>query len=317
VCCKTVAIGVYNMESNKTTERTEHGRERTEGLDPIPVHSVGETGHEKGSGEEAKNPVQLFTLVARAGDGTVGSGEVITMDRGFLKLHRKILDWEWYTDTNVKSLFIHLLINANYTDKKHKGIEVKKGQFLTSRDKLALGTGLSVQSVRTALKKLEKSGEIRQKVTKQYTIITVCNYCRYNEQQAREQPTTNQQLTNNQPTANQQLTTTKKDKKGKKEKKNTPLPPKGFEAFWSAYPKKVGKKAALKSWEKATDKPPVDVIITAIALQMTSEQWTKDGGQYIPNPATWLNQGRWMDAVQQPASTRPQQMYEYVSGKPH
>lgn len=79
-----------------------------------------------------------------------------------------------------------------------------------------------------------------------------------------------------------------------KNKKNIPPnPPKGFERFWSAYPLKVGKQAALRSFKRV--KVPVDVLIEAVEAQQKSEQWTRDNGRFIPHPATWLNQGRWED----------------------
>lgn len=67
-----------------------------------------------------------------------------------------------------------------------------------------------------------------------------------------------------------------------------------FEAFWGEYPKKVGKEAAKKAFAKI---PPsaFPLLVPAIERQMQSAQWRKDDGQYIPNPATWLNQGRWED----------------------
>ena len=68
-----------------------------------------------------------------------------------------------------------------------------------------------------------------------------------------------------------------------------------FDAFWQAYPKKVGKDAARRAFAKV--KAPLDDLIAAVEQQKTSKQWTKDGGQYIPNPATWLNQGRWDDEL--------------------
>jgi hypothetical protein len=71
----------------------------------------------------------------------------------------------------------------------------------------------------------------------------------------------------------------------------------GFESFWSAFPRKVGKKEAARAWGRAKDRPPLADILTAIELQKESEQWKKDGGQFIPHPATWLNQGRWADVV--------------------
>ena len=84
----------------------------------------------------------------------------------------------------------------------------------------------------------------------------------------------------------------------REEKKNTPHTPHGgFAEFWAAFPKKVGKDAALKAFEKR--KPDAELLnrmLAAIAAQAASEQWRKDGGQFIPNPATWLNQARWEDA---------------------
>ena len=70
----------------------------------------------------------------------------------------------------------------------------------------------------------------------------------------------------------------------------------GFVRFWGAYPRKVGKIAALKAWKRL--KTPATIlpkILEAIERQRASPQWTKDGGQFIPHPATWLNQGRWED----------------------
>ena len=69
----------------------------------------------------------------------------------------------------------------------------------------------------------------------------------------------------------------------------------GFSKFWEAYPRKVGKLDAQRAWKKKGT-PRVEYILEAISRQRTSPQWTRDGGRFIPNPATWLNQGRWDDA---------------------
>lgn len=66
-----------------------------------------------------------------------------------------------------------------------------------------------------------------------------------------------------------------------------------FETFWHTYPKKVGKDAALKSWNKA--KPFLDDVLNALYWQKESEQWKRENGKYIPNPSTYINQGRWKD----------------------
>jgi DNA-binding transcriptional ArsR family regulator len=75
-----------------------------------------------------------------------------------------------------------------------------------------------------------------------------------------------------------------------------------FDAFWKSYPRKVGKKAAEKAWLRARDKPALEVILAALDVQKKCDQWTKEGGQFIPHPATWLNQGRWND---EPPETLP------------
>ena len=71
-----------------------------------------------------------------------------------------------------------------------------------------------------------------------------------------------------------------------------------FLAFWNAYPKKIGKQAALKAYQKIPQsKEQLQIILNAIKKQKQSAQWQKDNGQFIPNPATWLNQGRWEDEI--------------------
>ena len=73
-----------------------------------------------------------------------------------------------------------------------------------------------------------------------------------------------------------------------------------FDTFWSAYPKKTGKEAARKSFARA--KADIGTMLSALEVQKQSEQWTKNNGQFIPNPTTWLNQGRWEDEPMKPAS---------------
>lgn len=71
-----------------------------------------------------------------------------------------------------------------------------------------------------------------------------------------------------------------------------------FASFWKAYPKKIGKGAAEKAWKKIPDvKAVFEQILGAVVAQCRSSQWLKEGGQFIPHPATWLNQKRWEDEV--------------------
>lgn len=75
-----------------------------------------------------------------------------------------------------------------------------------------------------------------------------------------------------------------------------------FDSFWQAYPKKTGKGAARKAWQK--NKPNLHDVLAALAWQIDSEAWTKEHGQFIPNPATYLNQERWNDEPPKIAMTK-------------
>jgi hypothetical protein len=79
--------------------------------------------------------------------------------------------------------------------------------------------------------------------------------------------------------------------------KEPPLPPESaFEAFWQAYPRRIGKGAALRAWQKITSpRRTLQAIVAALQWQVLTEQWTRDGGRFIPHPATYLNQTRWLD----------------------
>ena len=131
---------------------------------------------------------------------------------GWIKVHRQILEWEWYSDNNCFRLFIHLLLKANHKERRFKGIELEIGSIVTSRDLLSKETGLSGQQIRTALNKLISTNEITSVSSSQGTIIQVVNYEKY-------QVPTNE-ITNEQPASNQRVTTNK-NIKNKEEKNNT------------------------------------------------------------------------------------------------
>lgn len=132
---------------------------------------------------------------------------------GWIKLQRKITEWEWYTDRNTLAVFLHLLIMANIEDKKYRGYDVKRGECVIGRKLLAEDLNMSEQNVRTAINHLLLTNEITIKTTNQFTIVTICNYNSYQvvemptDQRSNQQP--NQRSTNDQPTGNQQLTTPK------------------------------------------------------------------------------------------------------------
>ena len=86
-----------------------------------------------------------------------------------------------------------------------------------------------------------------------------------------------------------------------------------FERFWEKYPKKVGKTVAEKAWKKlAPDEQLFGRIMDALCIAVRCDQWRKDNGQFIPNPATWLNQRRWEDelAIQMPELPNEKRTYD-------
>jgi uncharacterized phage protein (TIGR02220 family) len=119
---------------------------------------------------------------------------------GYISLHRKLLDWEWYNDNNTKILFIHCLLKANWEDKNWQGNLIKRGSFITSIETLSNELNLTFQNIRTSLSKLEKTNEIVKNSTNKNTLLTIVKYDDY---QNLENKVTNEQQTNN-----KQLTTT-------------------------------------------------------------------------------------------------------------
>lgn len=72
-----------------------------------------------------------------------------------------------------------------------------------------------------------------------------------------------------------------------------------FEMFWSEYPNKKAKSVAQKSWYKINpDEKLFSAIMDGLKKAKCSQQWVKDGGQFVPHPSTWLNQQRWNDEVE-------------------
>ena len=98
---------------------------------------------------------------------------------GWISLHRKFLTWEWFDKAEMVQLFIWLLLNANYADKKWQGKVVKRGQILTTTPKIMETLHLTERQVRTCITRLKSTGEVTVKTTNRFTIITICNYDRY------------------------------------------------------------------------------------------------------------------------------------------
>lgn len=200
----------------------------------------------------------------------------------FIKVYRKFTDWEWYSDISVSRVFLHLILTVNWTDKKWQGIFIERGSRVASYQVLSTETGLSVKQVRTAIKKLESTGEVAIKSTNKYSVFTVKNYDLYQtkgKQETNEGQAEDKQETNKGQAEDKQRATTKESKEGKKEKINNIkrfTPPTyeqvstyckernntvDAERFYDFYESKgwmVGKnkmkdwKAAVRNWERSS-----------------------------------------------------------------
>jgi hypothetical protein len=137
------------------------------------------------------------------------------LESGYIRLYRSLLSWEWYTDTNTKAVFLHLILTANWEPKKWRGITIERGQRVYSAQKIAGELKMSRQMVRTAISHLIETNEITNYSTPKYSVVTIKNYDLYQQltnETTNCQPTTNQvptnkstnKSTNYQPTLNPQ-----------------------------------------------------------------------------------------------------------------
>ena len=197
----------------------------------------------------------------------------------YIKLNRKIMEWEWYGNINTCRLFIHMLLRANWKDGRFEGKVIPRGSFVSSLPKLADETSMTIREVRTAISHLKLTGEVTCKTYPKYTVFTVKNYCEYQSSdiQNDSQTTCNRH-------SNDILTTTIEEKKeGKNNKKedtnvskkkfepptvddvraycqerNNSVDPQTFVDFYSSKGWMVGKnhmkdwKAAVRTWEKSS-----------------------------------------------------------------
>ncbi|NMW21416.1 MAG: hypothetical protein HKK67_07250 [Chlorobiaceae bacterium] len=98
---------------------------------------------------------------------------------GYIKLYRRLASWEWYRESTMVHMLVHLLLMANRKPGKWKGIDIQRGQLITGRHALSLQTGISERTCRTCLERLKTSREIAIQTTSRYTLITVLNYDTY------------------------------------------------------------------------------------------------------------------------------------------
>lgn len=119
---------------------------------------------------------------------------------GFVIIHRKIIDWEWYKNANTRAVFLHLIFTCNHEERKFMGEIIKPGERVASYATIAEELGLSIRNVRTAIKHLKMTNEVTSRTNHQYTVFTVINYGLYQAKRQANRPTSDKRLTDNRQT---------------------------------------------------------------------------------------------------------------------
>ncbi len=153
------------------------------------------------------------------------------MYRGHLKLWRQLEDTSFYQNSHAVHLFIHLIMKANWKDKKimFNGVEItiKRGSLLFGRKVASLETGIAEGTIYDNLKLLVNSKSINIKTNNKFSVITIVNYNKFNPLKD-----DTQQQSNSQPTASQQPANTPKELKNERTKE---LDLNTIVSFWNAF----------------------------------------------------------------------------------
>jgi len=131
---------------------------------------------------------------------------------GWIKIHRNLLNWQYANSAEHLAVFITLLLRANFKTSTWRGIDLMPGQIITGRKQLSDWTGIPECRIRAVLRSLRDGNEIDQQTTNKYSIITITNWDKYQQD--------HQQTTNKPPTNHQQTATSKNVKNVKKERTN-------------------------------------------------------------------------------------------------
>lgn len=234
---------------------------------------------------------------------------------GWLKLYRNLIEKSiWINSTSEqKVILITLLCMANHKAAKWEFdsqiYEVQPGQLVTSLPHIVercADKDITIQKVRTALKRFEKLGFLTDKSTNKNRLITILNWGIYQDIDNENNSQLNRQLTGSQQAANRQLTSNKNVKNDKNVKNNNTLvySPE-FLQLWECYPKKTGKGKAYETFNKiGVDELLLKKMIDAVNAIKNTWDWQKENKRYVPMLTTWLNQRRWEDEIDSSSSIR-------------
>lgn len=234
-------------------------------------------------------------------------------DGGWTKQYRRQWVHPVFRNFRDAAIWSYLTNNAAWadnTDVRFNGFRImlSTGQIATSERVLAEGFCCDRQVIRRIFDALEKDLMITREKTRDYTIITICNYKTYQENDQEEKPTEPAEKTHLKPTSNPPYID--KTSKNSKNEEDSPLSPAGgFERFWNLYPNKIEEPAARKAFAKAEPIAGIDAILAGVTRYVS----TKPPMQAWKKPAGWLRGERWND---QPAPTTPSKVLPFVATGP-
>ena len=206
-------------------------------------------------------------------------------DGEYIKLYRKLINWEWYQDVNTKSLCLHLLLKANWKDGSWQGINYKRGQLIASMNTLAAETGLTFEQVRTAIKHLKSTGEITYEKIPKGGLITVIEYNRFQDapiQKTFKSHTETQTETTETTYESQQYKNIKEYKENKEEREKPELAPvKPFRHKTGKYENVyLSNEEAAKIMKEFGEKTSQQMIEKLSEYMATHDTKYKDDGHY-------------------------------------
>lgn len=182
-----------------------------------------------------------------------------------MKLWRSIEDWEWYSDVPCRLLFLHLLVKVNRVPGTFQGHPIAVGEHATSIPKLASGAGLSDQQVRTALSKLKSTGDIGDRSTGLFRVVTISKWGHWQgaieDDQQENNRLSNGRSTGNQRPINSGITANEEGKKGRREE-GKKLSPNGERGARTAEQIEEVRKAFKAACKLVTDAQPSRLIET-------------------------------------------------------
>lgn len=208
-------------------------------------------------------------------------------NNGWVKVYRKLQEKGYYKKSQYVHLWIHLLLKANHKPKEfmwnNNIIIIKEGQLLTGRKELAKETGIPETNIERILDLFENGQQIEQQKTTKYRVITIINYKKYRDMDTK---------TDNKRTTSGQQADTNKNIKNDKNEKNSDW----FEILWDLYPRKLGKKQAIKHLSSSI-KTEKDFEDCKNAIENYKYELKKNNTEekYIKHGSTFFN--NWQDYI--------------------